>query len=189
MGMMAEFAEPRVRALVAEHLGVDIDDLASDISLTDNLAADSLDLLDLAMALEDEFEIRLPESTVDEVRTYGDLVAAVRSQAERSMTLHAKTLPAAQVHARVIPARPRAGGDIQRGAWLTPYTVETIADDALHGGRGSRLELTVLGDLPEAAFADISRRFEWLAARGVQVHVRRDSQARGSGLPDSPHAA
>jgi acyl carrier protein len=189
MGMRAKFAEPRVRALVAEHLGVDFDDLATDVSLTDNLAADSLDLLELAIALEDEFGIRLPEAIVDELRTYGDLVAAVRCQAEQGMHPQLKTVPEAQVYARVVPAWPRAGGDLQRAAWLTPYTVQTIAEDALHGGRGARLELTVAGELPEGGLADIRQRFAWLVARGIQVHVRRDSQARGPELPQSPHAA
>src|SRR5438094_476034 len=72
---MSEFAEPRIRRLVADYLGVSLDVLTPEVSLTDDLAADSLDLVELALALEGEFGIEVPERTIDEVRTYGDLVA------------------------------------------------------------------------------------------------------------------
>ena len=71
--------EERVRALVAEHLGVDRETLARDVSLTDDLAADSLDLLELGVVLEASFGIVVPLRTIDQMRTYGDLVALVRA--------------------------------------------------------------------------------------------------------------
>ena len=71
---MDEFVEPHVRRLVAEHLGVGVEDLVSHISLRDDLAADSLDLVGLAMAIEGEFAIVVPERVLGEVRTYSDLV-------------------------------------------------------------------------------------------------------------------
>src|SRR5437867_11421569 len=74
---MNHLHEPRLRRLVAENLGVSLDDLTSDVSLTDDLATDSLDLVELALALEDEFGLTIPELTIAEVRTYGDLVAAI----------------------------------------------------------------------------------------------------------------
>ena len=69
--------EERVRALVAEHLGVDRETLARDVSLTDDLAADSLDLLELGVVLEASFGIVVPLRTIDRVRTYGDLLDTV----------------------------------------------------------------------------------------------------------------
>src|SRR5881396_1540356 len=73
---MYEFVEPHVRRLVVEHLGVGVEELVADVSLRDDLAADSLDLVELSMALEGEFAIVVPERILDEVRTYGDLIAA-----------------------------------------------------------------------------------------------------------------
>jgi acyl carrier protein len=52
---MDQSMEPRIRALVADHLGVEIDDLRADVSLVDDLAADSLDLVEIALAVEDAF--------------------------------------------------------------------------------------------------------------------------------------
>ena len=73
---MDEFVEPHVRRLVAGHLGVGVEELVSGVSLRDDLAADSLDLVELAVALEGEFAIVVPERILDEVRTFGDLVRA-----------------------------------------------------------------------------------------------------------------
>src|SRR5262249_61443420 len=74
---MFDFVEPRVRRLVADHLGVGTEELTRDVSLADELAVDSLDLVELALALEAEFGISLSEATLDQVRTYGELADAV----------------------------------------------------------------------------------------------------------------
>src|SRR5256712_14110282 len=76
---MFDFVEPRVRRVVAEQLGVSTEELTPDVSLTDDLAADSLDLLELTLALEAEFGIVISESTLERVRTYGDLRATVHA--------------------------------------------------------------------------------------------------------------
>jgi len=77
------------------------------------------------------------------------------------------------VWTRVLPAPGQRGGGVQRAAWLTPYTAAEIAADALHAGRGAQLEMTVAQTLSEAGVASIKDAFAWLAARGVQVSVRR----------------
>ena len=69
--------EPRVRRVVAEHLGIGWEDLRPYVSLTDDLAADSLDLAELVVGLEDEFDLVIPDSMLGEVRTYAELVACV----------------------------------------------------------------------------------------------------------------
>jgi acyl carrier protein len=69
--------EVRVRRVVADCLGTDADGLSAGVSLTDDLAADSLDLVDLAVALEAEFQITVPDMVLDETRTCGDLVDAI----------------------------------------------------------------------------------------------------------------
>jgi acyl carrier protein len=74
---MSEFVEPRVRRVVADHLGVGLEELAPDVSLIDDLAADSLDLVELAVEIERQFGIVLPEALIDEIRTYGDIVDTV----------------------------------------------------------------------------------------------------------------
>src|SRR5262245_38444269 len=71
---MSDFVEPRVRRVVAEFLGVGLEELTPEVSLVDELAVDSLDLVELAIALESDLGIIFPESAIDELRTYGDLV-------------------------------------------------------------------------------------------------------------------
>ena len=69
--------EPRVRDVVAVHLAVDHRVLADAISMRDELAADSLDLLELALLLEHEFGITLSDHAVDGMRSYGDIVDGI----------------------------------------------------------------------------------------------------------------
>ena len=66
----------RLRAVVAEHLGVAEDQLWPAASLAEDLGADSLDLVELAIAVETEFGIAIPEAAIGRVRTYGDLAQA-----------------------------------------------------------------------------------------------------------------
>src|SRR5207247_586175 len=83
-----------------------------------------------------------------------------------------------------VEARVRAvvaaqlGGGLLRGGWLTPYTAETIVEDAMRSGPGSRLEITVPTNVGDAGLAELRGQFAWLADRGVRVSVRRDGQPR-----------
>src|SRR5207237_1442353 len=74
--------EPRLRRIVADLLGVSPEELTPQVSLTDDLAADSLDLIELALAIETHLGIAIPERAGEKIRTYGDLVQAARAHAE-----------------------------------------------------------------------------------------------------------
>lgn len=180
---MSETVEPRVRRLVAEHLGVDLDELAPDVSLTDDLAADSLDLLELALVLEGQFGIVIPETLIDDLHRYGDLVDVVQALYAQQQVPAAGETPV--VWARVVPV---GGAILERAGQLTPYTAETIADDALHAGPGARLEMCVATDTTDVVLARLEDDFAWLERRGVQVSVRRD-RAVNAAAAKHPHAA
>ncbi len=65
---MASIAE-RVKQLVAEQLGVDEDQVTEEASFMDDLGADSLDTVELVMALEEEFDIEISDEDAEKVRT------------------------------------------------------------------------------------------------------------------------
>jgi acyl carrier protein len=175
---MFQHVEPRVRRLVADHLGVDLEELQPQVSLVDDLAVDSLDLIELAILLEGDLGVSIPERMVETVRTYGDLVdcalAAAREQGRRDA--RRAELPAPPVHAHVVPADGSPGATLERAGVLTPYTAETIAEDALRAGQGSHLEITLPAGTTDDGLEWIRDQFAWLGYRGVDVHIRRDAQ-------------
>jgi acyl carrier protein len=166
------FFEPRVRRLVAENLGVSLNDLTPDVSLRDDLAADSLDLVELALAIEEEFGLTVPEGTIAEVRTYRELVAGIVTLA-RSGAEARPAMEPVRVWVRVV-APAGVGGVLERAEWLTPYAAETIIEYTLRAGPGAQLEITVAEDGGDAGFRQVQQRFAWLGARGVAVDVHRD---------------
>ena len=183
---MSEPVEPRVRRVVAEHLGVGVEELGPAVSLTDDLAADSLDMLELAITLEGQFGIAIPESLIDDVHRYGDLVDLVRALHAKQQAL-VPEIP--MVLARVMPADGRGDAILERAGQLTPYTAETIADDALHAGRGARLEMFVPTNTSDVTLGRLEDDFAWLERRGVHVSVRRDRAVDPAARGSHPHAA
>lgn len=69
--------EPKVRELVSAHLDIDPDRLTSEARLGEDLCIDSLAAIELALVLEDAFDIALPDEEREEIRTYGDVVSLV----------------------------------------------------------------------------------------------------------------
>ena len=161
--------EARVRQVVAETLGVGARELAPDVSLPDDLAADSLDMLEVALALERQLDVVLPDRFCEDVRTYGDLVQEALTVARLRRVAEAKrNTPPVWMAARVVS--PNAGARLVAHAGpLTPYLVERIRADALRGGPGTRLELTVGDGSAQAAW--ITSRFAGLAEHGIEVRV------------------
>ncbi len=166
-------AETRIRRVVAEQLGLSAQELTHDVSLRDDLAADSLDLAELAISLEEEFDVGLAESALDQVRTYGDLVETVLA-AMRARQAEATPWEPLLVRARVVPAGAAGDAGLLHAGPLTPYLIESIVDDARRAGQGAALEVSVPAAATNADLDRIVRQLAPLAARGVQVSVRRD---------------
>jgi acyl carrier protein len=72
----------RVTSIIGEHLGVDEASLVPEANLLDDLGADSLDVVELVMALEEEFGIEVSDDDVENIRTIRDIVEYVSSRAE-----------------------------------------------------------------------------------------------------------
>ena len=61
--------EERVKKIVAEQLGVKLEDVTNEASFVDDLGADSLDTVELVMALEEEFETEIPDEDAEKIST------------------------------------------------------------------------------------------------------------------------
>ena len=66
--------EERVKKIVVEHLGVEADKVTMDASFIDDLGADSLDIVELVMAFEEEFGVAIPDDAAEKITTVGDAV-------------------------------------------------------------------------------------------------------------------
>ena len=69
-----------LKKIISEQLEVDPAIINEGSSLTGDLGADSLDLVDLAMSVEDEFDIELSDEALEKIKTVGDLVAFVEDR-------------------------------------------------------------------------------------------------------------
>lgn len=64
----------KVKELIAEQLDVDADTVTVTSNIQDDLSADSLDVVDLVMSLEEEFDMEIPDEAVANIKTVGDIV-------------------------------------------------------------------------------------------------------------------
>lgn len=69
--------ETRVKKIVVEQLGVKDDEITADASFVDDLGADSLDTVELVMALEEEFETEIPDEDAEKIVTIKDAVSYI----------------------------------------------------------------------------------------------------------------
>ncbi|HLS91506.1 MAG TPA: acyl carrier protein [Limnochordia bacterium] len=70
----------RVKELVVEQLGVDAEEVTEEASFIDDLGADSLDIVELVMAFEEEFDLEIPDEDAEKIRTVGDAVEYIKSK-------------------------------------------------------------------------------------------------------------
>ena len=79
---MAAFNEARVKEIVAKELEVDVKQLTPEAKFIEDLGADSLDIVELVMALEEEFGIDIPDEDAEQMRTVGDAVSYMRKHSQ-----------------------------------------------------------------------------------------------------------
>ncbi len=74
---MAAAVETRVKEIVCEQLGVSDEEVTPQASFIDDLGADSLDIVELVMALEEEYEIEISDEDAEKIKTVQDVVTYV----------------------------------------------------------------------------------------------------------------
>ena len=74
-------AEAKVKAIISEQLEVSEDQLVPTASFVDDLKADSLAVVELVLALEQEFDIEIPDEDTEKIRTVGDAITYIKDHA------------------------------------------------------------------------------------------------------------
>lgn len=72
--------EQRISQIIVRHFGVDEDKITPAANFRADMSADSLDLIDLTLAIEDAFGIEIADGVAEEIHTVGDLLAFIRSR-------------------------------------------------------------------------------------------------------------
>ncbi len=67
----------KVKELVAEQLGISKDDITEKSNIVEDLGADSLDVIEMLMTLEDEYGITIPDYKISKIKTIGEIVALI----------------------------------------------------------------------------------------------------------------
>ncbi len=77
---MSNDIETQVKEVICEQLDVSPDDVEAGKTFTDDLGADSLAIVELVLALEEKFDVKIPDDEVDQIRTVGDAISYIKAR-------------------------------------------------------------------------------------------------------------
>ncbi len=83
---MASQIEQKVREIIVEQLGVDPEQVTHEASFVDDLGADSLDTVELVMALEEEFDLEIPDEDAEKITTVGEAIEYIQRNMAKEET-------------------------------------------------------------------------------------------------------
>lgn len=72
----------KIKDIIVEQLDVEEDAVTMEVSITDDLGADSLDVVDLVMSIEESFDVEIPDEEVENIKTVGDIVKYIENKVE-----------------------------------------------------------------------------------------------------------
>ena len=72
----------KVKEILMDQLDVEEEKVTMEASIVDDLGADSLDLVDMVMSLEEEFDVEIPDDQVENIKTVGDIVKYIEGNAQ-----------------------------------------------------------------------------------------------------------
>ena len=157
--------EPCLRSVVAETLGLDSPDALCGSSLVDDLAADSLDLVEIACAVEESLGVPIDTHAVQGICSYEDLVTVVTNR----LGATGCHLTEGTFSACCIPASGESCVLVRSGA-LVPYDVALLEEDCRALGEGSRLQVRASSPEPRTR-RWLNHHLDRLRRVGVDVVV------------------
>jgi len=72
----------KIKDIIVEQLDVEEDAVTMEASITEDLGADSLDVVDLVMSIEESFDVEIPDEEVENIKTVGDIVKYIENKGE-----------------------------------------------------------------------------------------------------------
>lgn len=72
----------KIKDIIVEQLDVEEDAVTMEASITEDLVADSLDVVDLVMSIEESFDVEIPDEEVENIKTVGDIVKYIENKVE-----------------------------------------------------------------------------------------------------------
>ncbi|MBI1861792.1 MAG: acyl carrier protein [Deltaproteobacteria bacterium] len=72
--------EEKVKGIIVEQLGVDTESVTPEASFIDDLGADSLDIVELVMTMEEEFDLEIPDEDAEKIKTVNDVVNYIKAK-------------------------------------------------------------------------------------------------------------
>ena len=85
--MSVENVQERVKNIIVEQLGVEADQVKPEAQFVNDLGADSLDTVELIMALEEEFDVEIPDDKAEKIKTVGEAVSYIEAAARKINSL------------------------------------------------------------------------------------------------------
>ncbi len=77
---MSMVADERIKKIIAEQLGVEEEDVVPDASFVEDLGADSLDTVELVMALEEEFDVEIPDEDAEKIQKVSQAIEYIKEK-------------------------------------------------------------------------------------------------------------
>lgn len=74
--------ESKIKGIIAEQLNVEAASVTPDASFVDDLGADSLDIVELVMAMEEEFNLEIPDEDAEKIKSVGDVINYVQAKSK-----------------------------------------------------------------------------------------------------------
>ncbi len=75
--------EERIREIIADQLGVETEKIVPEAKFVEDLGADSLDVVELIMAFEEEFGIEIPDEDAEKIQTVGDVISYLKEKVDK----------------------------------------------------------------------------------------------------------